>query len=203
MLLSSLGSEGCFCALLIAACGLAQQSATAQATLAQNFAAQNQVPSAKPSDVSWSGPWTHGTVTIGYTYLWADQGNGERVNLNGWFAKPSINIARGWSGFADFTNYYGQNRKGPLNSHGFTFGGQKSFFKRVKLGVFAEAGNLRTSNVTVTYSFLFNLGENVSIPLYKHLNLALVPAEYVMIKPPNGMPIRNDFNAKAGFSIPF
>jgi hypothetical protein len=140
---------------------------------------------------------------VGYTYLWADQGAGERINLSGWFAKPSINIRQGWSAFADFTNYYGQNSRGPLNSHGFTFGAQKSFFSRVKLGVFAEAGDLRTSNVTVTNSFLFNVGENISIPLAKHFALSITPAEYVMIKPPNGQSIRNDFNAKIGFSIPF
>ena len=159
----------------------------------------------KPTAKPWSGPWTHGTITIGYTYLWADQGGGERINLNGWFAKPAINIAHGWSAFADFTNYYGENRKGPLNSHGFTFGGQKSFFnqKRVKPGLFAEAGLLRTSNGTIGDSFLFNAGGNLSIPMYKHLALALTPAEYIMIKPPNGQPIRNDFNAKVGFSFPF
>ena len=159
----------------------------------------------KPASGAWSGPWTHGTITIGYTYLWADQGSGERINLSGWFAKPAINIPHGWSAFADFTNYYGENSKGPLNSHGFTFGGQKSFFnrKRVKPGLFAEAGLLRTSNVTISDSFLFNVGGNLSIPMYKHLALAITPAEYVMIKPPNGQSLRNDFNAKVGFSFPF
>lgn len=186
--------------VVTAACIVPHADAQQQtATVSNASAAAYGGDSGKP----WSGPWTHGSVTVGYTYLWADQGAGERINLNGWFAKPSINIARGWSAFADFTNYYGQNSRGPLNSHGFTFGAQKSFFSKVKLGVFAEAGDLRTSNVTVTNSFLFNVGENFSIPLAKHFALALTPAEYVMIKPANGLPIRNDFNAKIGFSIPF
>jgi hypothetical protein len=203
VLLTSFRAGCCCCALLMgAACGVAQQTVAVSNAQEQTVGAPEQ-SAAKPSGGAWDGPWTHGSVTMGYTYLWADQGKGERVNLSGWFAKPQINIGRGWSAFADFTNYYGQNSKGPLNSHGFTFGGQKNFFKTVKLGLFAEAGDLRTSNVTVTNSFLFNVGENVSIPLYRHLSLAITPAEYVMIKPPNGQPIRNDFNAKVGFSIPF
>lgn len=165
---------------------------------AQQAATLPVAPNPKP----WSGPWTDGNLAFGYTYLWTDEGGGERINLNGWFAKPALNVGRGWSVFADATNYYGQNSKGPINSHGITFGGQKSFFKKVKLGLFAEAGPLRTSNGKVTYSLLVNAGENLSIPLAKHFNLALTPAEYVMVKP-EGMAIRNDFNSKIGFSIPF
>jgi hypothetical protein len=43
----------------------------------------------------------------------------------------------------------GRNEKGPLNSHGFTFGGQKGFFPkaRIRPSLFAEAGDLRVSNV--------------------------------------------------------
>ncbi len=153
---------------------------------------------------TWSGPGTHGSVTLGYTYLYADQGRGLRLNQSGWFAKPSFNLGRGWSAFADFTNYYAQNRKGPLNSHGFTFGAQKGFFRtaRIRPSLFAEAGDLRLSNVTVTNSFLFNIGGNLLIPFYKRLSLAITPGEYVMIKPPN-QPIRNDFNSKIGLNFPF
>lgn len=185
--------------LALSACNVLPISAQGQT------AVSNSCAEAQSGDAGklLSARWMHGSVTVGYTYLWADQGSGERINLSGWFAKPSINIARGWSAFADFTNYDGQNSRGPLNSHGFTFGAQKSFFSQVKLGVFAEAGDLRVSNVAVTNSFLFNVGENISIPLAKHFDLSLTPAEYVMIKPPNGQSIRNDFNAKVGFSIPF
>jgi hypothetical protein len=33
-----------------------------------------------------------GNITVGYTYLWADQGGGERSNLNGFFMRPAFNI---------------------------------------------------------------------------------------------------------------
>ena len=66
------------------------------------------------------------TITAGYTYLWADQGAGYRSNLNGWFAKPAVTLGKGYSLFADFTNYYGVNAKGSTNSHGETLGLQKS-----------------------------------------------------------------------------
>ncbi len=62
------------------------------------------------------------TVTVGCTYLYADHGGGERSNLNGWFARPSVTIGKSYAAFADFTNYYGANHKGSINSHGFTFG---------------------------------------------------------------------------------
>ncbi len=44
-------------------------------------------------------------LTVGWTYLYADQGSGERSNLNGWFARPSVTIGKGYAAFADFTNY--------------------------------------------------------------------------------------------------
>jgi hypothetical protein len=143
------------------------------------------------------------SVTIGYTYLYASQGT-YYINLNGWFAKPALTIGKGWSAFADFTNYYGENKKGSLNSHGFTFGGQKGFFPKSKVrpSLFAEAGDVRVSSLTVTNSFIANFGGNVQIPFANHFSLAITPAEYVMIKP-SGDAIRNDFNAKVGLAIHF
>ena len=160
--------------------------------------------SPRPPSAPQSTPLAHGSVTVGYTYLYADQGGGQRLNLSGWFFKPSFSIGRGWSAFADATNYYGRNRKGPLNSHGLTFGAQKGFFRSAPIqpSLFAEAGDLRLSNVAVTNSFLFNIGGNLLIPFYKHLSLAITPGEYVLIKPPN-QPIHNDFNSKVGLNFPF
>ena len=75
-----------------------------------------------------------GAVGLGWTYLWADQGAGERVSLNGWFVRPSLNVGNGYSVFADFTSYYGGNKKGSVNSHGFTFGVGKQFFRNPGCG---------------------------------------------------------------------
>ncbi len=158
-------------------------------------------PSADPPEATKL--WNRVSITAGYTYLYASQAT-YYINLNGWFAKPSFTIGKGWSAFADFTNYYGTNQKGSLNSHGFTFGGQRGFFSKAKVrpSLFAEAGDLRVSNVTITNSFIANFGGNLQFPFSDHLALAITPAEYVMIKP-SGQAVRNDFNSKVGFSFQF
>jgi hypothetical protein len=142
-------------------------------------------------------------VTVGWTYLWADQGAGERSNLNGWFARPSVNIAKGYAAFADFTNYYGANHKGSINSHGYTFGVSKEIFARpiLKPTIFAEAGDVRSSNAgSIVNQFVFAAGMSFTVPLRRWISVAVTPAEWVFLYP-KGDP-RNDFNAKIGFSFP-
>jgi hypothetical protein len=164
---------------------------------------QAQIASPSPDQPLATRLWDRASITAGYTYLYASQGT-YYINLSGCFAKPSFTIGKGWSAFADFTSYYGANQKGSLNSHGFTFGGQKGFFPRAKIrpSLFAEAGDLRVSNVTVTNSFIANFGGNLQIPFANHLALAITPAEYILIKPP-GEAVRNDFNSKVGLSLQF
>jgi hypothetical protein len=143
------------------------------------------------------------TVTAGWTYLWADQGAGERSNLSGWFARPAVPIGRGYSGFADFTNYYGSNHKGTVNSHGFTFGVSKDIFMqpRFKPAIFAEVGDVRSSNAgTIVNQFAFATGASFGIPLRQWVSLAITPAEYIFLYPKGD--VRNDFNSKVGFSFP-
>lgn len=145
-----------------------------------------------------------GAIGLGWTYLWADQGAGERVSLNGWYARPSFNLGKGYSVFANFTNYYGANKRGSINSHGFTFGLAKQFFSeaRVRPSIFAEAGDVRASNAgRIVNQFVFATGASLQIPLSNHVSLTITPAEWVFLYP-HGDP-RNDFNAKAGISIPF
>jgi hypothetical protein len=142
-------------------------------------------------------------VTAGWTYLWADQGSGERSNLNGWFARPAVTIGKGYSGFADFTNYYGANHKGAINSHGFTFGVSKNVFTRIRFKpvIFAEAGDVRSSNAgAIVNQFAFATGASFSVPLRKWVSLAITPAEYIFLYPKGE--IRNDFNSKVGLSFP-
>jgi hypothetical protein len=144
-----------------------------------------------------------GAVTTGWTYLWADQG-GYRANLNGWFLRPSVNFGQGYSVFFDSTNYYGANRKGSVNSHGYTMGIGRQFFAkaRIRPSIFAEAGNVRSSSAgTITNQFVFAAGESVSVPFNKHVELAITPAEYIFLYP--NSTVRNDYNAKVGLSFPF
>jgi hypothetical protein len=145
-----------------------------------------------------------GALTVGYTYLYADQGGGERSNLNGWFVRPSFNVLPKLSVFADFTNYYGSSRKGSLNSHGYTFGVSHAFakWKGLQPAVFGETGDIRVSNDgKITNTFAILTGVNVQVPLNRHVSIAITPAEYVLLFPSGGP--RNDFNAKFGFSFPF
>ena len=145
-----------------------------------------------------------GAVAVGWTSLYADQGKGERANLNGWFGRPSVNLAKGYSLFADFTNYYGANKKGSVNSHGFTFGVAKQFLAkaRVKPSIFVEAGDVRASNAgMIVHQFAFNAGFSLAIPINKRVDFVVTPAEYIFLYPQGD--IRNDYNAKVGISFPF
>jgi hypothetical protein len=143
------------------------------------------------------------TFTTGWTYLWADQGANDRSNLNGWFARPAVNVGRGYSVFADFTNYYGKNSKGSVNSHGFTFGLGKNVLatKYVKPAIFAEAGDVRASSAgMITNQLAVAAGASFAIPLRSWVDLAVTPAEYIFLFPKSDW--RNDYNAKVGFSFP-
>lgn len=145
-----------------------------------------------------------GSFTAGWTYLYADQGAGERESINGWFLRPSINVGKGFNLFLSNTNYYGANRKGSLNSHALTVGVGHSIFvtRHVKPSIFAESGDVRSSNAgNIVHQFAFATGFGLTIPLNKHVDLSLTPAEYVFLYP-KGDP-RNDYNAKVGFSFPF
>ncbi len=143
-------------------------------------------------------------LTIGWTYLWADQGNDYRSNLNGWFARPDFTIGKGYSAFADFTNYYGKNSRGGVNSHGFTFGIAKNVLThpRIKPSIFAEAGDVRSSSAgTITNQLSVNAGVNLSFPIRSWVALGVTPAEYIFLYP-NG-DWRNDYNSKAGLVFSF
>jgi hypothetical protein len=144
-----------------------------------------------------------GALGIGWTYIYADVGAGERESINGWYARPSLNLPHHLSLFADFTNYYGTTKKGSLNSHGDTFGVAYQYLrlKKIKSSVFGESGVVRTSNAGVTNQFAFNAGFNLSIPINKHMDFTMTPAEWIFLYP-KGDP-RNDYNAKVGISFPF
>ena len=163
------------------------------ALLAGSTAARTQAPKQEPI----------ANLTVGWTYLWADQGMNSRSNLNGWFARPAVALGRGYQAFADFTNYYGANKKGSINSHGFTFGLSKAVLTRprVKPSVFAEAGDVRVSNAgTIVNQVSVNAGVNLTFPLTKWANLAVTPAEYIFLYPQGDW--RNDFNSKVGLNFP-
>lgn len=142
-------------------------------------------------------------LTVGWTYLWADQGANYRSNLNGWFARPSVNVGRSYSLFFDSTNYYGHNSKGETNSHGFTFGVAKQVLAmpRLKPSIFIESGDVRASSHGITNQAAVATGVSFSIPLAHWASLAITPAEYVFVYP--NADWRNDYNAKVGLSFPF
>ena len=132
---------------------------------------------AQASPASEAKPKAIGALGIGWTYIYADVGAGERESINGWYARPSINLPHSYSLFADFTNYYGTTKKGSLNSHGDTFGIAKKVIdtKKISSSVFAESGVVRTSNVNVVNQFAFNAGFNLSIPINKRIAFTMTP----------------------------
>jgi hypothetical protein len=144
-----------------------------------------------------------GNMTVGWTYLWADQGASYRSNLNGWFARPVVNAGRGFSIFFSSTNYYGHNAKGEINSHGFTLGVARRVFNipRIQPSVFLESGDVRASSHGITEEALVATGVGLSIPLAHRLVLSITPAEYIFLYPRADW--RNDFNAKVGITFPF
>ncbi|HTV08018.1 MAG TPA: hypothetical protein VMD97_03110 [Candidatus Aquilonibacter sp.] len=145
-----------------------------------------------------------GNIGTGWTYLYAAQGADERESINGWYLRPAFDVGKGYSVYFDSTNYYGTNRKGSLNGHGFTFGVSHNVFamRHLKPSIAAECGDVRTSNAgSIVNQFVFGAAFGVAIPINKHVSLALTPAEYVFLYPMSEP--RNDYNAKVGLSFPF
>ena len=143
------------------------------------------------------------TFATGWTYLWADQGANYRANLNGWFVRGTVNLARGYGVFFSSTNYYGTNAKGSVNSHGYTLGVTKEVLARarVKCSVFGEAGDVRASSAgTITNELLIATGVGVTIPVSRWVSVVVTPAEYVFVYPHGDW--RNDYNGKLGLSFP-
>ena len=200
----------CIAGLLVALPIYAQFSSSAASFLPDSSASQPfslEVPlssAAQPESSADKPKPRLGAITTGWTYLWADQGNNYRANLNGWFLRPSFNFGKGYSVFFDSTNYYGRNAKGSVNSHGFTFGVGRQFLAKAKVrpSIFAESGDVRASSAgTITNQFVFAAGASLSVPLNQHVELAITPAEYIFLYP--NSTVRNDYNAKIGLSFPF
>ncbi len=144
-----------------------------------------------------------GTISIGYAYLWADQGGYHR-NLNGWLAKPTFNLVDGWAIYADASNYYGANRKGSVNLHTYSLGVSKEIFPkpRLKPALFLQMGDSRTSNAgTITNGFALLTGINFTTPINKRVSLSIIPAEYVYVHPDGEN--RNSYNVKVSLVFPF
>lgn len=144
-----------------------------------------------------------GSLTVGWTYLWADQGANYRANLNGWNVRPAVNLPHGMSVYFSSTNYYGKNAKGSVNSHGYAAGVVKEVLSRprFKVTILAEAGDVRASSAgTITNELLIAGGVGVSIPIRKWVSLAVTPAQYAFLYPHGDW--RNDYNGKVGLSFP-
>lgn len=142
------------------------------------------------------------TFSLAYTYLYADQG-GYRINLSGCSFRPAVPLGRGYSIFFVNTYYYGANRKGSLNAHGYTLGVAKSVFatKRFKPAVLLESGDVRISSAgTITNAAIVATGASVSVPLRPWVALLVVPAEYVFLYPHADW--RNDYTTKVGLTFP-
>jgi hypothetical protein len=143
------------------------------------------------------------TISAGYAYLYADQGDGTHVNLNGWLLKPTFNLANGWAVYADASNYYGKNPKGSINLHTYSLGVSKEVFAKPKFkpALFLQMGDSRNSNAgKIVNAYALLTGINLTMPLRSWVSLSIIPAEYVFTYPDSDP--RNSFNAKVSLVFP-
>lgn len=143
------------------------------------------------------------TISVGYAYLWADQGMGDHRNLNGWLAKPTFNIANGWAAYLDASNYYGRNSKGSVNLHTYSLGVSKEVLTKehLKPALFLQMGDSRNSNAgSVVNAYALLTGINLTTPLNKWVSLSVIPAEYVFTYPDGDA--RHSYNAKVSLVFP-
>jgi hypothetical protein len=183
-------------AVLATSCAMAAHAQTFLIPLDGGDAGQQSAPAAKK-------PAPIGTISVGYAYLWADQGGYHR-NLNGWLAKPTFNLANGWAVYADASNYYGANRKGSVNLHTYSLGVSKEVMAKPKLkpALFLQMGDSRNSNAgSVVNAYALLTGINLTTPLTKWVSLSIIPAEYVYTHPDGDN--RNSYNAKFSLVFPF
>ncbi|MFN2977092.1 hypothetical protein [Terriglobus aquaticus] len=183
-------------ALISVSCAMPAHAQTFLLPLDSDGSGQQSTPAAKK-------PTPIGTISVGYAYLWADQGGYHR-NLNGWLAKPTFNLANGWAVYADASNYYGANRKGSVNAHTYTLGVSKEILPKPKLkpALFLQMGDSRNSNAgSVVNAYALLTGINVTTPLTKWVSLSIIPAEYVYTHPDGEN--RNSYNAKVALVFPF
>lgn len=183
-------------AVLATSCAMAGHAQSFLIPLDGGDAGQQSAPAAKK-------PAPIGTISVGYAYLWADQGGYHR-NLNGWLAKPTFNLANGWAVYADASNYYGANRKGSVNLHTYSLGVSKEVLAKPKLkpALFLQMGDSRNSNAgSVVNAYALLTGINLTTPLTKWVSLSIIPAEYVYTHPDADN--RNSYNAKFSLVFPF
>lgn len=133
------------------------------------------------------------SLTGGYVYLNAEQTGGGRATFQGWNVVPQYHITPSWSVIAEAAVLYGSPDGKSTNLHGYTAGPVYAFANKTIITpfVFTEGGAVRTSTPgSINYAFLFYAGFGVEVKLVSHMSLQLIPAEYVLSKPPTG-PLNN------------
>jgi hypothetical protein len=109
------------------------------------------------------------SVAAGYNYQNSDQGNGVRVNLNGWFASAQFDFNSTVSLSAEADNYYGFLRGVGVSQQNFIVGPQFTFRPdqaKFRPFVYTQAGDQRSaSNGSTDHAFNLQIGGGIQIKL--------------------------------------
>jgi hypothetical protein len=142
------------------------------------------------------------SVAAGYNYQNSDQGNGVRVNLNGWFASAQFDFNSTVSLSAEADNYYGFLRGVGVSQQNFIVGPQFTFRPdqaKFRPFVYTQAGDQRSaSSGSTDHSFNLQIGGGIQIKLSQRSSLQITPAEYTLATP-NHM-FTHSYSAKVGIS---
>jgi hypothetical protein len=142
------------------------------------------------------------SITGGYNYQNSDQGQGVRVNLNGWYAAAQFDLNNTVSLSAEADNYYGSLQGMSMTQQNFIVGPQFTFGDeeaRFRPFVYTQAGDQRSvTGGNVDHAFNLQIGGGIQIRLSERTSLQVTPAEYTLATP-NHM-LTHSYSAKIGLS---
>jgi hypothetical protein len=147
------------------------------------------------------------SLTASGTYISGENLDGHNHSLWGWSATPEFNFTRHFGMEAEVANYY-ESAVSPGERRLLLAAGPRYTFypiHKVRPFVFAEAGEMRLTVTRSTYRDwdpVTKTGVGFEYYLPRSVSFTIVPAEWIAHSLDGGG-WRNDFSARAGFTINF